>query len=91
MRIEEEGIGEEAIDCEVATLGIVLGIGEVDFGGMAAIEIAPLFAEGCDFESEFVGVNEDDAKGFANVLGAREKRANDVRFGVGCDVVIFGV
>src|SRR6476619_3031390 len=83
---------EEAVDGEVAALGVVLGGSEVDGVGMAAVGVSGVRAEGGDFNLASGAGSEDcyDAERGSDRKGAAvsEELADLVGGGVGGDVVI---
>src|SRR3954465_8563162 len=68
-----EGVEKEAVDGEVAALGVFLGGGELHFGGTAAVEVFAVGAERGDFDDALADVDEDDAEGLADGLSVAEE------------------
>ena len=69
-----DGVVEEGVDGEVAALGVVLGGGVGDGGGVAAILVAAVGAEGGHIVGDAVQDHEHHAEGLAhaNALGGEE-------------------
>lgn len=86
------GVEEEAVDGEVPAEGVLLGGGEGDGLGAAAVAIGAVGAEGGDLDPAGAGGgDDDDAEVGADELGAGEESGDLGRGGGGGDVVVLGV
>ncbi len=82
---------EQAIDGEIASLGVFLGGGEADGGWTAAVFIRDIRTERRDFDNAFPLADEDDAESRADSLCVAKQLANALGRGIGGDVVILGI
>lgn len=64
---------EEAVDGEVAAVGVFLGGGESDGMGAASIFVGAIGAEGGDLDVVALELYDDDAEVGADFVGAGEK------------------
>ena len=89
-----DGVEEQAVDGEVAALGVVLGGGERDAVGVAAVAVGGVGAERGDFDLAGVAWAEHGDHAERGADGQRaavaEEVADLVGRGAGGDVVIFG-
>ncbi len=89
-----DGIEEEAVDREVAALGIVLGVGECDAVGMAAVGVGGVGAERGDFDLAGGARAEDRDDAERGADGERAAMAEEIADLIGRgargDVVVFG-
>lgn len=86
------GVVEEAVDGEIAALGILFWSGIGDGFGAAAIAIGAVGAEGGDFDPALAGGgDDDDAEVGADELAAWEQFGDLSGVCGGGDVVVFGI
>lgn len=85
-----ERVEEEAVDGEVAALGVEFGCGVGDAVRTAAVAVAAVAAEGGDFDMDVVPAHDDDAEVGTHGLGAGEEFHDLLGRGAGGDVEIFG-
>ena len=83
-----EGIEKEAVDREVAALGVLLRRGKADGGGVASVEVLAVVAKGRDLEFAAAVEDHDDAEVRADGDRAAEKRLHLLGARVGGDVVV---
>lgn len=83
------GVEEEAVDGEVAALGVALSGGECDVLGMAAIFVFAVGSEGGHFEFVAVFDDKDDAELDADRDGVGKESLDGFGTGIGGDVVVF--
>ena len=68
------GIEEQRVDCEVAAKRVLFGIGfKVDGRGMAAIGVIYIAAEGSDFHTGFVVMDQHNTEVRAHLSGLRKE------------------
>ena len=82
------GIVKEAVDGEVAALGIGLRVAEGDFRGATTIHVCAVASKSGDLKVVSVFVDDDDAEMRADGVGAREERLHLLGACIGGDVVV---
>ena len=94
MQLALQRVEEHAVDGEVAALRVLLGRGEHDRVGPAAVGVGAVGAEGGDLDREPFAVvaaradHLDDAEAAPRSRCAAEQRPDLLRPGVGGDVVV---
>lgn len=85
-----EGILKEAVDGEVAALGVFLGRGEFNGFGAATVFVGAIGAEGGDLDHFVIAFHDDDAEVCADGIGSFEKGLDLGGSGGGGEVVVLG-
>ena len=86
-----EGVLEEPVDREVASSGVVLGIGEDHLVGVAPVGVDPIGPEGRHLDGVALHANQHDPEGLAHALHAVEELSDALRPRVGGHVVVGGL